>query len=343
MRQRTLVVAEGNAAEFLIVFLSLGGFALIGVIMGVVGVVAAILEPSAFVPGLFFAVIGFAAAPPLGWWLSGGLWDLRTKTLILDDAGFQVTGHVVPWADVDGFEPASDTMSGHVRVRFVPGVPLDRRKRLSMALGRLRLFTPLAYLPTHFETGGRPLIDVLSEELWRYRNPEDEIDVHDAAPLEDPPDPEDELVVPLKRRRAFTEFLICLAFVALVAGVIVGPWLARINDDFDRADLVLGVASAVLFLAVLTPLGAVLVHLARKLGSGGLRLDGSGFEYRKHRWRWADLESIEPGIRVTYRAECVVISAPSETGIDPDDFETDGEPLVDLLQQWLARAQNNAN
>lgn len=170
----------------------------------------------------------------------------------------------------------------------------------------------------------------------------------------------DEEVIPFIRSRQVGNLVIGFAFFLLgPVGVAVGLTTAYLSNpdppDWDASLIVLSVLAGFLVLG----LGAVcawLVHdSARALRSPGIVLHANGFDVRGRSWAWADLESVglverdaEDGgsyLVVDLRPEPTTDAKTVRLSIDPEDFDTAGRPLDEILREWMHRhhAQNNVN
>ncbi len=160
---------------------------------------------------------------------------------------------------------------------------------------------------------------------------------------------DDELVIPPRRSRVFGRSAYSLTrFGMLAVCALAIPYLMAERGWF--AVLISG-SFAALFAVVA---GSFAYRDLRILFSRGLILRSNDFQFLRNRWSWNDMTDIalheepdgEGGIKsrivVLFRPEYSAPSAPSLTTIDPGDFNTGGEPLTLILQQWQRRYGNGS-
>lgn len=281
----------------------------------------------------FFSLVALVVTVILIWVLIATAVILRAKTLTVTAEGFELAGITTSWADVAGFDV--DVDRGVIEVRYAPTAPRTIRRQVSGALRCAYVIVSPTYIrETQFDAGGHPLVDVLRDGWRRYHDPDDDIPTELDDALREPTDSPARMIIPLRRRRAAWAVAACGATIVALTVAAVSSVLVRAPQDGSLGQLILGIVWIVFWLSFLAPMTALFISLLRRLRSGGIQLDGEGFQAGKYRWAWADLESIEPGINVVYRRDCIDISAPSQTGINPKSYGAGGESVLEILREW---------
>jgi hypothetical protein len=142
----------------------------------------------------------------------------------------------------------------------------------------------------------------------------------------------DELLIPLKRSRRIRGVLGPLVLLLLgPVGVAVGLPVAHLRNPQPPAFTGLMIGFAVVVGLIVVTIGGLLgwtvyqrVRIAR---SPGIMLDGNGFEFMGRTGRWADVEDVTDVI--------------SQLPVKPSDFDTGGQPLDDVLRNWLQRYRDD--
>jgi hypothetical protein len=325
-----------------------GCFVMIGLSVAVGGVVAATANGGS-AGGYLLMAIGILVTAVLGVPLAQTIGSL-TGPLRLTSNGFEINKHTYAWSDIEGFDAVGGTETGtvsHLRLRCRADTKQSRALRASSALGRLGYYTAPAYIPAGaFDTGGVPLLDILRS--WQHG------DFTAGRRAAEPPTAQpvrrrrrtgNETVLPRKRAAlAFSAAIALVYFLSIVVGL---PGI--ITDGELDPPLWLLFASAIVWLLLSAVTGVWLYIAVRALFSRGLILDDDGFELDGKVWSWADIEGFQTmlvpdsdgynvvRLGVVYRAGAATGSSPAALPFSPSDFKTDGQPLEQILRQWLQR------
>jgi hypothetical protein len=98
---------------------------------------------------------------------------LMSPVLRLTRDGLEIGKHRLAWIDVEDFVPESARWGvtiTRVRVLYAPAHQLSRSEKRSVALGKLGLYFPPTYIGVMYDTGRRPLAEILRYWLVRYRD-----------------------------------------------------------------------------------------------------------------------------------------------------------------------------
>lgn len=163
----------------------------------------------------------------------------------------------------------------------------------------------------------------------------------------------DTLVIPVKRWRVMGRATWSVGIFALCG---VGG-LYGLIENFDDVHIAWIIVAGLINLLFIVGVAIMAYHELKTVRVRCMRLDHNGFEFGADRWVWKDISRIHESVEWDGEDRIVRIGVvcpriptprvPPHAPINPLDFRTGGQPLVDILNEWLDRArgqdQNSVN